>query len=380
MKIIFYLVCFFPFVDWFRLGGGTDVQPYSLIVSFLFILNYGMIRKIKLNKKIVRFYVLIIVGLIIGTIFTIFIDGFKFDNTLRFYATYISLICVSLYSYLLCKKIDGFDEKIIKAVINIYLIVGIIQKYINSRFLYEIVSNARTSSSRGVVSLASEPSFYGYMCIFFLIYAWNLKKNKWFYVANLIFQILFISKSAITLLYLAILFGIWFMRYISKLSLKKISLLIACISVILIVGYYMLTSSAFEGQRIVFLIRTLLTSRNIPDAIYILLNDQSIWERWNAIFICVKGFVTSLGIPQGFAVGKISSGFGTMLLTMGWFGLLIIIEVFRIIRNAYTGDERKIIPLFLIIIMFSAIQVSNPIFSFTLGYYMYINEKMYRKD
>lgn len=70
-------------------------------------------------------------------------------------------------SYIYCQQDKGFNENKIKKIINIYLIVGIIQKFGYRQFAYELLGNARTTVNRGVISLTSEPSFYGYMCVFF---------------------------------------------------------------------------------------------------------------------------------------------------------------------------------------------------------------------
>lgn len=375
MKILFYLVCFFPFLKWFGIGMDTDVQPYALVISFILIIWYGLKNKIRLSNEVFQFYLLVLCGIGAGTLVTVLFNGVDFNNTLRYYATYFSLIIVSLYSYLLCKKLNGIDEQFVKRVINIYLIVGFVQKYINSTFCYFLVSNARTSKGRGIVSLASEPSFYGYMCIFFMILVWNFKTERRIYMLNLLFQIVFLAKSAITIVYLGFFLIILFVVNLKKIDIKKICIALLTVTVICVTIYYLLNSEANKGQRITWLLQRLLSGQNIMQIIE---SDASISQRVNAIIICLSGFVRTAGIPNGFQVGKITSGYGSMLLTMGWFGFFIIIFIFSFMRKGYciNGENAsKIVSIFITIIMFSGIQISNPMFLFLIGYFMFLSEK-----
>ena len=73
-------------------------------------------------------------------------------------------------------------------------------------------------------------------------------------------------------------------------------------------------------------------------------------------------------MPHGFSAGKMSSGYGSMIYTMGWIGVLIIISVFNILRKTYVGEVYlRAIPIFLTIILFSSIQISVPLFGFILA-------------
>lgn len=373
MKILFYLVCFFPFLDFLKIGLGTDVQPYALVVSIILLILYGIKNKIQINRKIVEFYLLIIGGIFAGTIITVLFYGISNEKILNHYATYISLITISFYSYLLCKQNDGIDEKLVKWTINVYLLVGIIQKYFNPTFGYEFISNARTTAKRGVVGLASEPSFYGYCCIFFLILVLNFKKERLIYVINLLFQIIFLAKSALTMVYLVILAGLIFVQYIKKLNKKRVYMILGSALLLGIICWWVLNSRENDGQRITWLLQQILSGKNI---LRILESDRSMWRRVEYITESLKGFLKAVGIPNGFYKVAEASGYGSLLFTLGWFGAGIIIYIFNFTKNAYTEMlKRNVIPIFISIIMFATIQVSNPPFIFLLGYFMFLSEK-----
>lgn len=372
METLFYIVCFFPFVNWLGIAGNSDIQPYCMIITFLLLAYYGMKQKIVLSRSVVSFYVLIIIGMISALAMTLIIDGLVVARIIRYLATYISLILVSGFTYLICKENEGFEESKIKKIINIYFIVGFIQLFYGN-FLYGIVANARTTGNRGVPSLTSEPSFYGYMCIFFLILVLHFKKNRNIYIINLLLQVCFLAKSPITILYIAIFVFLVILFSIKKIDIKRFLVILGLIVVGVIVGYYYITNNS--GQRIAFFINTLTSGRSIEEVGNILLRDYSVAVRVNDIKVCLVGFAEMFGVPYGFDTRKISSGYGSLILTMGWIGVVIVCCIFNYCRKSYDGLLKKILPLFLTMIMFSAIQVANPVFQFLIGYFMYLSER-----
>jgi len=372
METLFYIVCFFPFINWIGIGGSSDIQPYCMIITFFLLIQYGLEKKIILNRKIANFYAVVVLGIVCGLIATVVTSGFEFSTSIRYLATYISLILVSCYTYLICKNNEGFDEKKIKIVINIYLVVGIIQLF-QREFLYGIISNARTTGNRGVVSLTSEPSFYGYMCVFFMILVLDFKKNRNLYIINLLLQICFIAKSSITILYLVIFIFLMVLFSLKKINIKGIVIAIMVMVGGAAVGYYYIINKS--GQRMAFFINTILSQGSIKDVVSVLLSDYSVSVRVNDIKVCLEGFIEWFGIPQGFDTRKISSGYGSLILSMGWIGVIVISHIYIFCITAYDGLKKKVLPIFITIIMFSAIQVANPVFAFLIGYFMFLADK-----
>jgi hypothetical protein len=360
-------------VKWFGIGGESDVQVYGVLFSILYLVYYGIKSPIKIPKNIFGVYIWVCVGLVIGILFSVIGGGLDFSLSLRYFATYISLILISLTAYLVLKKEGGIREARLKIIINCYLVVGMIQRLVFSEFAYDIVANARTTSNRGAISLCSEPSFYGYMCIFFMILALDFKKQRLFYLLNLLFQIVFIAKSAITILYLLIFVGVFFICSLNKISLKKILLIIGIIASIVAVSYYFLTSEN-NNQRVTYFIKTIITQRDLSMIISTFSSDTSVYTRFTDIWICIKGFATRFGLPYGFNTKKISSGYGSLIYTMGWIGVMILYKIASICYGAFSSYKlKRAMPIFLSIILFSAIQVSNPAFAFLVGYFTYKN-------
>lgn len=369
-EILFYLFCFFPFISPPGIRSH-DIQPYCLVYTmFLFGIQcaYG---KMRINKIMCNLYLIIIIGIVSGIFTTFILNGFDFSGVLRYLATYCGLILISYMNYTICMKNDGLNEKLVKIIINIWLIVGLIQLFVSREFCSNIVANARTSSNRGVVSLASEPSFYGYMCILFALLVLEFQTRRFFYWMNLLFQIVFLAKSSVTMVYLMVLVGIIGLYFLKKGGVQKIIIFMGVL-MCAISGCGYLAQHIDSDQRIFRFLRILFSGEDLPAIIGQLGSDGSIYIRFNDIWTCVKGFILYAGFPHGFHTRKISSGYGSVLYTMGWIGFIMIVYLFKLVNSAYSNKMAKsVIPVFLTIILFSAIQLSNPVIGFLIGFYMY---------
>ncbi len=369
-EVLFYILCFFPFIS-LQGSDSSDVQPYCLIYTIIMFIVICMKEKICMDKKMYALYRVIILGILVGCAATIIWDGFDFSGILRYLATYCGLILISYVSYNICLKNEGLNEKLTKIIINIWLLVGMIQTFISREFCSNFIANARTTANRGVIGLASEPSFYGYMCIFFALLVLEFQTQQIFYWLNLLFQIVFLAKSATTVLYLIILLGIIGLFFVLKGGLKR-TVIFFIVTASLIIGCMYFVEHADSGQRIVYFLKILVSGRGISGLIGQFGSDGSIRIRVRDIWMCIEGFIDYLGFPHGFHTKKISSGYGSILYTMGWVGVIIIVYLYNLIRSAFENEMiQKIVPTFLTIILFSAIQLSNPIIGFILGFYMY---------
>ncbi len=357
--ILLFLVCF-PFVKWFGLGTSSDVQTYCLIYSFLLVMFYSAKGKLYMNKNMKKLFIFIVVGIAAGLFFTILVSGTSFIGAPRYIVTYLGYVIYTLLFYNVFKKCNGINENVLKISINVYLVVGLVQFFLDSGFMYSWVSNTRTTANRGVISLASEPSFYGYMCIYFLLFAIHFKRNRILYVLNLLFQIFVLAQSSVNILYLMILAVLAALYCLFKLNVKKIIAIIFGVGSAGVLGYYALTTFAKES-RMAYLFNMLLSRKGISDILARLNSDGSIKIRFNDIMFCLEGFVDNFGVPHGFSAGKMSSGYGSLIYTMGWFGVLLIIYIYILMRQFHVSGIRSVIPLWITIILFSSIQLSNPI-------------------
>lgn len=103
-----------------------------------------------------------------------------------------------------------------------------------------------------------------------------------------------------------------------------------------------------------------------------ILNDESVEQRMNHISLSVGYFISDCTLPHGFTKfitysKRIMSGYGAFLYEMGIIGAVYILYYFRLIWRSFNFSTGIAIT----IVMFSAIQVGNPMFALLIGYCLY---------
>ena len=216
--------------------------------------------------------------------------------------------------------------------------------------------------------MASEPSFYGYMCFFMLLFCFDIK-NKIIYMIILFAQIILVAQSSVSLIYLGVL-GVLYL-FLSLFKRKDKIKIIGYIVLVLIglgiaLKYIMTVESS---SRMILLIRTVLKY-----GLNNLLEDESVFLRFQDI---VQSF-TTYGIPQFIGKGLgMMSGIGSLFYELGWFSLFIIAYIFKVI---YKSDKLGIVyALTIMICMISAIQLSLPTVWLYIGWCLYKNSSLYEK-
>lgn len=215
---LFVLFCFFPYLDFFRLG--TDTQPNALLFGVLLIFA---IR----NKRINLPLILLWLGFFIST-FLIFYNNLSFFVYLKNTLNYLSPALVATATYLILNQLKfKLHFKVFLGIISVYAFVGLVQLYLMPTFLSFLVNGAGRGTligGRGVVSLFSEPAFYGTTCLFFLCYSllvYTRRQNR-LVAAILIFQVFFLSRSATAIAILLFGFGLFTVVQILRFRLKYV--------------------------------------------------------------------------------------------------------------------------------------------------------------
>lgn len=376
-SIILYILCFMPFVKFIPLGLKTDTQPLALMWAFLYILKRGINdRKLYLS----RHYLFLCFYLVICAFFILMMNPFLPSSKLngpdygfcvvRNLITVGSIILITGASSLLLKR-NGLNERLIKILINVWFVVGIVQRYFDANFLTSIVANARTSGNRGVVSLASEPSFYGYMCLLFGLFVYDFKKNRALYFINIIVQIIFLAKSFNTIILISVFVFFIGLKRISLFTVKKGAQFIAYAAMGAIISWrsVIFLANKFENDRIGYFLGILISNDSILNKVNLILSDGSASIRFNNIILPMSAFVNDIGMPHGLTAGRSMYGFASLLYQYGFFAIPIIIFIMLVIRNAYTKDELGRAFCYAIVsILFVGIQLNNPFLWFFLGY------------
>jgi hypothetical protein len=374
-----------------NIGSGT--QPYALLISIVIVI-YDLFNKCKSNKKLFFLFLIFILSTIIALI-NLFLNGFDL-TILRSLANYYSLFFITYAVFFSLIYNRGFNENILKTVIIIWFSVAFVQEYIDSTFMKFL--NPRGISlgaggGRGVVSLATEPTFYGIICIFLLLLTIEIiKSNRNLYVLLLLIQIIFFAKSSMSILFLFILISIYLSIIFIKSKFKFYQKIFILFSVLIsFMIFVFILNNYLDNTRIYKLYKTIL-----EDPFLLFTSDASANDRLSHIYFSIKGFFEHYFMPHGYlywrnylynslkyqdffywvSVGdRIMSGYGAAFFELGFFGLSIPFIISSIIKDYKKPvfEVKLTYILFMNIILIAAIPLANPYLAFILGYFLYYN-------
>lgn len=372
--IIFIIFVFFPYIALVNLN--TDMQPNALVLSlFIFFLFK---KKYTLSQ--------VYIALVFLSSVLVFMMGGVSVTSLRSLFNYTSLFFVSCASYHVLKTERLNLEICLKSSIITWFVVGLIQAVYDRNFLNFIISASRTTENRGVTGLAPEPTFYGIVFIFFLLFLLHTNyKNKNFFIITCIIGVVLLAKSSMAFLFLAIML---FFYLITHASVKY---LILSIFLVLIVPFAIIDLLA--ASRLSFLL-----ARIYEDPSSLIFIDASINDRFFHIFFSLKGFFENFMFPNGFLSwdgyastqltqysdwviiewfslgGRIMSGYGAAFFELGVFAAMIPLALFKLLSSIYRNNLKKFSFFFLFVnaIMFASIPIGFSIFGFYLGFLGYL--------
>lgn len=330
------------------------------------------------NFRFPNIFILLFIPLFYGLL--LLPTSYDYLSGLRSVVGYFTIALVPLVFYFMLKKYFDITIKFLKLTVIIYFLVGLIQVIFDRNFFSSILNRSSTTDSRGVTSLVAEPTFYGIVCLFLILIFVSLEiKNRKEYIYLLLFQIIFLSQSSMTILFLIIF---CFYYFLFKSNFRMINIFVVLLAVISLVLFNIDFSSS--NLRMLQLVNKFVEN---PSTIFIL--DASINDRVSAIYFSIKGFLDNYGIANGFGryssylaleipkqnifwwvseSNRIMSFYGSVLFELGFVGFLIPIVYSTIIYKAYKYKVKEVLLyiFFINTILFSAIPLSFPF----IGIYM----------
>lgn len=365
-NILEFCVLFFVFFPYLRIVDiGSDNQPWAMLSSILLLCVYGIY---KVRRELAS---LVLVVLLAIALF--FLGPFSLDAVRSLYS-YISFFVITVCAFELFKRSGGLSVRFLYFVIAAWFLVGFVQTFVNDTFLTSLLTRTAGGTGRGIVGLAPEPTFYGIVCIFFLLIVMQMDCKKTLLILLLLVQIIFFSKSSMCLLFLVFLAGL---MLLSRFSVKQFILTLVALG-----GGYFIIVTFMANSRIYALLMLVIST---PESI--LVKDASIADRFYAIYYALQGAFENILVPHGFgsfeqylnvaAVGndtvsrtnRIMSGYGAPLFELGIIGVLIPIAITRAINYRFSEDRqnRFVYGVFINTIMFSAIPLSFPYIGCLVG-------------
>lgn len=361
LEFFLYFFVFFPYLSF--IPFPSDTQPYAALFSvFIFFMSVNID---KINKNIVYAIILFIISFLFF-IFERNLFAFRdFFGFLSFFnITYASL-------YVLRQK--GFNSKLFHYFSLIWIFIGLVQLFFIRDFMNFLISDSRTTTTRGVTSLAVEPSYFGIILIFFmLIELLTTYNKKWMLLYSIC--IIILTQSAMAVLYLMVFAGIYYSIYNKRIFF---------VTIIFIILLFVILLNIDSTSRLINLLQKIVTVGPIK----LIQLDGSINDRIGHIYFSFKGFFINYFLPHGFSSWakylavevpkqtffwnitpyRIMSSYGSALFTLGFIGLLLPFIYNRVIYKITNKRKKIFLFLFLNIFYLTAIPISFPLFSFFLA-------------
>lgn len=364
---MFMLAVLFPWVS-FRMNS-MDTQPWAFLLSVLFIL---LCLNIKFNKNVLCVFLLPFFASFL------FFGGVDKDLnlSLRGFFSYLFFAFVYLGSYFYIKNYS-FPVNIVFISNYLYLLIGVVQVVFGDKVV-EFIAPIRTTESRGVTSLAVEPTNFGLVLLlfswFYLIFS-NYKLVGWFKVTffvNLI-AILFLAQSSMVMCFIVL--GMIFV-FIYKVK-------------VFYIFFYFLFFYFLSGLFLHYFsesrISQLFVSFNDLGVLELIVKDASLNFRVSSFVFPYRGFLENGFMPGGFVSFnsiasvfmqesggffwygehvKIMSFTGALVYELGLVGIFFVFLYLIFIQN---GSYRRFLEsVFLFLLLNTAIPIASPLIALLL--------------
>ncbi|MFW3361835.1 hypothetical protein ACN2A0_04130 [Aerococcus viridans] len=391
---LLFLFVLFPYVS--LINTPFDTQPYALVISTLIFLVTLLNGNDKMPKALLALFMLAVVSFIL-----MFLSPQTIFSGFRSVVGYMTLFLVSYAAY---KTFYLIQPKILTFATWVWLIVGIIQTVFSKQFGSVVLPSLRTSVTRGVTSLAVEPSYYAIVMIFILLLN-EIFYSKGMFSSKQYKNVLLLGSLQVLLSFsgMGIMFFATFVVFktISIATTKGITSKIRSLVIFLLVTFATITAFTY--------IPTLAQSRGgvllwqvIKDPWGLIMSDQSVAQRLSHILISGFSIFQNFGIGHGvgqFEIkametmgrlpkpvynmlvmqgitpsGRIMSGWGSSIFEMGIMGLLPLVLFIYVMKKAIKKADKSVyVTCFgvIFVLMWMAVPYSFPLFAYLMGITLY---------
>lgn len=384
LSLIFVVFCLFPYLDFFNLG--TDTQPNALVIGCVILFA---IKNIKVNKPIIILWSVFFIS-----IFLYFYNQVPFYLYLKNTMNYLSPPLVATATYVIYNQLNfRVSFKWFFVAMGIYAFVGLVQLYFIPDFLVFLINEGRGTliAGRGVVSLFAEPAFYGSTCLLFMAFSllsYNKTQNI-YTMAFLIFQLVFLSRSATAIAIFLSTIGIFTIIQILRFRLKY--LLGTAVGLLLTSAILMNYWSRIESSRAGSLAHTFIENPLLVTQI-----DGSVGVRFTGTVAPFLSMRHHYFMPQGLGFYeeflaefrkkrmyksfltvqvekklRLSGGINMVLYQLGFIGILFPFAIYLAFRSRLRDDGILFAFLLTIITMMTQLQLMNAMIGFVIGTAIY---------
>ncbi len=387
---IFFFLCFFPYIDIIRIG--TDTQPNALIASIILLIT---MRKKMVNLPIIIFWLLFILAILLVP--TSNLSGIETAKNVLNYLS-VPLLCFAAYNMYLKSSFE-LSFKIFFLVIMTYFFVGFVQMYYDPDFMTFLLNQGARGvmlGGRGVVSLSPEPAFYGSLCLFFCVFSlvqYPLKYNL-FSLPILIFQVVFFSQSATSILVLIIAALIFMGLQIMRFRLKYV---LAGVIILLVANViYQKMVDNLESSRASILINEirnnplLIAQLDVSAGVRITSSISPFLAAKHNAFLPMgmgnyKSFISGLYKSGEYPkllnkhivleIGRLGGGINMVLFHLGFLGLLFPIAIYLSFKDLLYKNKELFGFILFVVLLFTQIQLMQSMIGLILASVLYLSRK-----
>jgi len=358
----FFVFCFIPFLFPNPIVK-TNIQPYACIIGVLILLLYfgNAWHESYARNTFIMLGLFFYASLFVMVISDVSINAFR--GVYNYFALFV-ITCATISALESSKK---FPEKLCKVMILIWFLVASIQFFFNRGFATGLISGVRWSYSyRGVVGLASEPSFLGIVCFYFLHLIRKFKNNRFVYTVIVLLMGVVYAQSTTGIIFIVGFFSVFLLDVIN--SRRGVYIWIA--SIVAIIAFLFYLKTKLSGSRLSQIVNAFMNG-----GIDSVLEDASALVRFNAIG---RAFQTALSnglMPKGFG-NRIGSAYGGMLVELGLFALPAIILISWSMSLTFE-KKRSRIAYFIVVtlLLLNNTQIGNPLLLMTMGVNLFFNSE-----
>lgn len=363
-EILYYLflvLCFIPFL-FPNPVVKTNIQPYAAILgTFVFLFHHDAL----FNSVYGRNTAVILGGTFIVSLIVMLFSGISVESIRGIY-NYFALFIVPCAVFIVLEELSEFPENLCKTMIILWFAVASIQFFVYRGFATQLISSVRWSFKyRGVVGLASEPSFLGITSFYFLHIVRKFRTQRFLYSALVLLMGILYAQSATGVIFIA---GYYVVFLFDMINNKK-GLYAWTASIIALVVFFSYLNTKLANTRLNQMLDAFFNG-----GIDSVLSDGSASIRFNAISKALTQAAGNLFLPNGFG-SRIGSAYGGLLVELGFFAVPAILFIsYGFCLTFQKLRSRILYYLVVTVLLLNNTQIGNPLLLMVIGMNIYYHK------
>ncbi len=354
---LFLLFCLMPFI----LPNPiivTDTQPYAAVFGTLVILRHLIKNRMQLITKVRNAAIIGFMTLVVSCVVLIAV-GVSL-NALRGVYNYYAVAIIPCAAALVVEQLGHYPERQIKVLITIWFVVSTVQFFVYRGFMDFIISGARWSyGQRGVLGLASEPSFFGIACFYFFHMIQRFQKHRVLFMLMTLIMGVVYAQSAMGLIFMVGFLVVLLMENTHGRAGRNLWIGAG----IVVVLFFVLLNTALKNTRLYELYDAFVNGGTEK----ILSEDVSAENRAMSISKALSSVINHYFMPQGFG-RRIGSGYGGFLVELGIFAVPVLLFISLAMSRTFRRPFSRIVYFVVAtILLFNNTQLGNPLLLFVVG-------------